>query len=707
MAVMGVRINGGGGGIDTSLADTLAKALFGDPEREMKLALGQSNLQTDEFQRQQIQSAIAQNEAQRQAIAEKAARDQAVHDALTASGHIRGQEIYDTQSIGGDQPVPVDVAEQPGTPLPVTATGDYPAPIDLPEFTGAMDNPPIVLPDMPAPIHDAEVVPPISSDARDHQIGTERDALGAGTGDPVITFNRGVPAVKEDRLQPPPQPLAEGDPRFGGPSPLAAGDPRFGGPLDDQVAGGLDMPAPISIGDEAEPIDNPAEEAIDTGTTGALDDGTVQLPDSVPMTPMPRPGETIDNGDGTVTHGAVNGPVRLTREQADALGLAAAYSNDPAGQTAKEAGTAGVIYNPNSKLSVDEKIATLIGNSPSKDSVAATAGDPTSPGAYTGTGIEAQDQNTIVSVGGAIANGQPVTPEQARNYGLAWGRQFGTPKMQRVQDPDGTLRDVPVMPYVPPGTPTPQEVNAAAGITAAAPQASPPAAAAAAGGTGAQPAAADAAGGATAAQPPAAAGGGAGAGGYVVKNPESKVPTNEKAAQMRMNLDQLALTEKTIGAVTPEDVNGAMAFVDQFLNQGTGMVNLDLALQSLPPPEKRSQAQAALSWVMNKLRVESGATIQPSEIDKEFRASIPIFGDQQQQLDEKRTKRMTVAKSWLREGFGPTPEGKAAQERILRDFGIDLSEQPAAAAAGNTGGSNTGATPKRRKLVNGKLVEVQ
>jgi hypothetical protein len=84
----------------------------------------------------------------------------------------------------------------------------------------------------------------------------------------------------------------------------------------------------------------------------------------------PAVGETVDNGDGTVTHNGPNGQVRLTREQADALGLAAAYANDPAGQTQQEAATGAIVYDQGLNLTPEQRAAMLLGGSaPSKDSI--------------------------------------------------------------------------------------------------------------------------------------------------------------------------------------------------------------------------------------------------------------------------------------------------------------------------------------------------
>lgn len=285
MAVMGVHINQPSGGVDTSLADTLAKALFGDPEREMKMAIARRQYETEALQQQQIQATTEYTAAQQRAAEEKAVRDQQVHNALVASGDVRGQEIYDTQFLGDKAPAPVEPGAVPiPVPRPVD-TGELPAweppaPVDV-NASGLSDTP------YGSWLAGQAVAPPFTENLA---------APVTSGGDYPIGFN----------VQPQ-------------------------GPL-------TEPPAPV------EPFADPNVGVLPAATGDVV-----------------APGETVDNGDGTVTHGASGGNVRLTREQADKLGLAAAFSNDPAGQAMKEAGAAGLIYNPNLTLTPTERTATLAG----------------------------------------------------------------------------------------------------------------------------------------------------------------------------------------------------------------------------------------------------------------------------------------------------------------------------------------------------------
>lgn len=66
------------------------------------------------------------------------------------------------------------------------------------------------------------------------------------------------------------------------------------------------------------------------------------------VTPLDQPdvlpGEIRQEADGGATVGTERGSVRLTREEAEALGFQAAYSTDSAGQAGKLAGLVGTVY---------------------------------------------------------------------------------------------------------------------------------------------------------------------------------------------------------------------------------------------------------------------------------------------------------------------------------------------------------------------------
>src|SRR5262245_44994444 len=132
MAVMGVRVNSGGGfGIDTGVADVFAKALFGDPEREMKLALARSDLATDEYQRRQIQSVIDRNAALEALDKYKLSGMQGAEPAIARI--IRSQD-YTGGSSGTTTaaPAPVEVPIPVPTPRPSPVSGaNAPAPVEI------------------------------------------------------------------------------------------------------------------------------------------------------------------------------------------------------------------------------------------------------------------------------------------------------------------------------------------------------------------------------------------------------------------------------------------------------------------------------------------------------------------------------------------------------------------------------------------------
>lgn len=349
MAVMSVRTNSSGG-VDTKLGDTLAKALWGDPEREMKLALARSDLATDEYTRQQLAAAIAHTDQQTQAVAEKENRDQAVHDALKASGPARGREILRAAELGGSE-APVAV-EDPTIPVPTprpelvdptqTSATD-PVPV---EFLGPMADPPVVPPPLPG-----EATPPILAAV----------PSGARPDGGRVTVDDGMPLPIDERFGSPA--IAPDPQRFGG----VTSEPRVAQPytpVPEQPE--MAMPVPIETPPPAElatpdPSPPPSPDALVTAAVTAAADPNADLPtatgDVLPAgaaTPAPQklPGTVVDNGDGTVT-------AHMSKEDAEALGLAAAYNNDPAGQTAREAGTAGFTYNPNLNLTPAQQIEAI------------------------------------------------------------------------------------------------------------------------------------------------------------------------------------------------------------------------------------------------------------------------------------------------------------------------------------------------------------
>jgi NACalpha-BTF3-like transcription factor len=235
--------------------------------------------------------------------------------------------------------------------------------------------------------------------------------------------------------------------------------------------------------------------------------------------------------------------------------------------------------------------------------------------------------------------------------------------------------------------PTIEQVYARAGMTApstaeiAAAAAAQPAAAA----DGTTPAAAAGAAGTTpavaGATPPADAAAGQAKPLTTKAAPKEDLPTGQPASASRIHLEPMLQAERIIESITEEDMAGAEGYWNQFFDRGTGQINLDLALQALPNAKMRSSQAAALAWVMNKLRIDSGGQITGAEIATELRASMPIFGDKKEQLDEKVARRRVAEKGYFREGYGNTKLGAETLARLKQSYGFSLDDEATSAAA--------------------------
>ena len=124
MATMGVRVNQGiGSSASTALADTLAKALFGDADAAREDALARSRLETDEYNRRQIEAATQWT----------LTRDEADAAALDAAR--RGEEDYGN--------ILLEHLNRPNGSATAPAPTAPPAPVDLDDTLLFPDDAPI------------------------------------------------------------------------------------------------------------------------------------------------------------------------------------------------------------------------------------------------------------------------------------------------------------------------------------------------------------------------------------------------------------------------------------------------------------------------------------------------------------------------------------------------------------------------------------
>lgn len=425
MPTMGLRLNQSGRPlVDASLGDTLAKALFGDTDTEIKLARLRDDMAMSEYERRQRQAATDYNAALTQAAQEKAVREQAVHDADARAGKVLGKIIYDNQGnpvAVAEEPVPVDaepapafknaligstVAAAPMIDTAQTTATDAPAVVEQPPLnTGKGDrvvpqepDPARFAPDMPVSIglpepelDPARFGPPASSMPLVSPPFTPADApLPVGEVlSPAEALRVANAAVSDDGALSPQEAM-----RVANAAPASSVGQR---PTTVSASGGALSPeqamrqanaavAAVQATDAAAaPGQRPAATAqadpIITSSTAPVVSPPPPSPTATGdwkshMLPNVPTGKTVDNGDGTVTHGGVNGPVRLTQDQADALGLSIAFKTDAAGQAMKAAGLTALTYDPEvrKELTPAQRAATIAsgGTAPSRESVLGT-----------------------------------------------------------------------------------------------------------------------------------------------------------------------------------------------------------------------------------------------------------------------------------------------------------------------------------------------
>ena len=515
MATMGVRVNQGlGSTSSTALADTLAKALFGDAETEMDLALGRSRLATDEYTRRQIQSAEHWNNirAQREAAelhAQKVAADanasvmqQFLERAIPAPPlGTPGVEYSPEQNW--PEPVQIGTTAIPTpTPRPNIESEGWPAPVEVPgmepdfEIRGypmrsdALPNQapiPQFAPLAVEPNLDAALVrrqPPITTgflspygpEAPYELGGRPPDLQTVQTGEPsppvpieenqlTRTLIPGRPTVETREVQGPPVPVEVAP---AGP-PTATGDY-----LSDT------MPVPV------EPQAMPGDPIM----------AEVQGP------PIPVPaGQVEKNPDGTVSIGTNHGNITLTPEQYAAFGQQIAFSTDPGKQMQTIVGgidimdrgltpegatlATGTVPARASILGTEEQIkvdaaqaASTAATDPKKD-IQVVDNVPyqvfkdengvahfkmvsgfTVPGKppLAGEGENITHLNTLITLNQKLNSGQPLTPEETLTYRASYNAAFG-PKTTTSFNAAGEQQASTIVPEPPDDFRTPDQLT--------------------------------------------------------------------------------------------------------------------------------------------------------------------------------------------------------------------------------------------------------
>jgi len=189
---MSAKITGGGSLMDSGVADVFAKALFGDPEREMKLALGRSDLATDEYTRRLL-SAREASEAESM----RARREET--NSRMGSIPAAAQLAYDNLPAPVPVAIPTPAARPPDsafTPGSDMSDGSFdgPAPVD-PNYGPATATGDWLPPGTPTPPQ--QLMPGDMPPDTRPSIQQIEALMGAGawTNDPLGQFGKGAGEV--------------------------------------------------------------------------------------------------------------------------------------------------------------------------------------------------------------------------------------------------------------------------------------------------------------------------------------------------------------------------------------------------------------------------------------------------------------------------------------------------------------------------------
>jgi len=421
---MGVRINDGGGGPDTSVANVFAKALFGDPDREMKFARLQSDLATDEYQRAQIR---ANEDYIRSQEALKEQELQYNEAGVAPMTKLARDYITTAQRPGPaptEAPVAVELGPDPYAPVPADRPGDqiisafparpgavsdnsYPVPVE-PDIvdqivSGGFPGRPDVGPGAPVGPFPGRPQPQL-----DEVLTQSPAGVGPFPGRPGLpASNRTEDATvissilrdlrqrdMEEGLRPaydePPAPVLALGPS---PEPDVPADlsPYF--PTQAGFAG--DVPVPVDLEAMTPPVAaTPAPQPGLRSVDGPLNvlpgnppDATLDPEMPVPVEPMVAPGagEFTDPNEGR-PHPAVTkavaeevqkavGPVALSEEEWSGIAKMAIQTGDPAGTLNKLLGTAGLTYGDPSNGDKLRQSMALLGHAPNTTMVAGRSDD--------------------------------------------------------------------------------------------------------------------------------------------------------------------------------------------------------------------------------------------------------------------------------------------------------------------------------------------
>ena len=292
---------------------------------------------------------------------------------------------------------------------------------------------------------------------------------------------------------------------------------------------------------------------------------------------------------------------------------------------------------------------------------------PPPPPEPTYQGKTAKDDalNRIVAVQQKLANKQPITPQEAALYETDYNLAYGATHEKIIDPATGKTIDNMVTPSIPANTPSVNDVRGAAGQ----PLLPPP--------------------------PP--------------EPKQNARAASLEQAQLQQYTPQLVTSTDKLDKITPQQVPNT------FIQQITGIRGNDpsfiqsvLASTNFVNPQQRAFAQSVAEYNQSLLYMLSGKAITSDEYKRALTSYIPQPNDDANLLAAKADARHAIIASAVRIGWANDPDtGKIVKDNIKRG-GIDLDkydltipQQPN--GGGGSGGDKppAGAPPDARKAPDG------
>ena len=603
-------------GSSLSLADTLAKGIFGDPEGQMKAR------------------ALASQVLAHQAYATKLGADTGLVNVKTREE----QAAADALDAAAAHPdALVAAVPTPAQPVPVTDQTVLRA--NAPGTTGYGPQPAIVTPDAQRAyddsvrMHDAQVAtlkslwPVIVRSGNSTQI---IEALGKGEG--LAGLSSGlVPGAKVD---PNVQRVAGG--LYTGSAPTTS---TVWSPGD---TAGVDAEARAKIAEETAKSKLPAGPhdvtyrgqpgQTSTDSSGKLiytpAQGTEQTPEKPNIiTIKDKPYVVTTTQDGRTVGTPVDGispPVELKESGGGYVTI-----NTDTGVATPVQGA-----EPRPKIVNVGKNETPMVEDPTGSLTVAPGFTPPTPEPtppYQGKTAKDDALNRIVALQQKLANKQPITQQEAALYESDYNLAYGTTNQKIVDPQTGKTINTKIDASIPANTPTVNDVRVAAGQ---APLPAPP--------------------------------------------PEpkqgAKSPTVEQT-QLQLYADPLVNSTTKLDKLTPAQIPGV--FIQKILGVGGDdptFVQQLLASTGAVSPQQRQFGQAVAEYNQSLLYMLSGKAITSDEYKRAMRSYIPLPGDGPEQLAWKAEQRHTIIASAVRLGFSNDPEmARTFAANVKRKTGIDLA----------------------------------